>query len=108
MALTDKQRGVTKGVITGAIITIVVLSAGIAFIPTSLTPDSAVGERLDVDLGLAGGACGRGSGGCGSLFHHGVKHRGPESPAQVPGNGLGKTGSNAGVKRRRHGMDSTS
>ena len=50
MALTDKQRGVIKGVITGAIITIVVLSAGIAFIPTLLTPDSTVGERLAFTL----------------------------------------------------------
>jgi len=50
MALTDKQRAGIKGEITGAIITIVVLSAGIAFIPTSLTPDSTVGERLAFTL----------------------------------------------------------
>ena len=46
MTLTEKQRGVRKGVITGVILTIVVLGTGIAFIPVSLTPDSSMADRL--------------------------------------------------------------
>ena len=40
MALTDKQRGVRRGIITGAVLTIAGLAAGIAFLPTSLTIDA--------------------------------------------------------------------
>ena len=46
MTLTDKQQGVTKGVITGAILTIVGLGTGIMLIPTSLALDSSVADRL--------------------------------------------------------------
>ena len=46
MTLTEKQKGVTRGVITGAVLTIVVLSAGIIFIPTPLALDSSAGDRL--------------------------------------------------------------
>lgn len=46
MTLTDKQRGVRRGIITGAVLTIAGLAAGIAFLPTSLTIDSSMGDRL--------------------------------------------------------------
>lgn len=46
MTLTNKQRGVMKGVITGVILTIAGLGAGIAFIPVSLTLNSSMADRL--------------------------------------------------------------
>jgi hypothetical protein len=46
MTFTDKQQGVKQGVITGAIITIAGLGAGIIFIPTSLALDSSTADRL--------------------------------------------------------------
>ena len=46
MTLTDKQIGVKKGVITGAVITIVGLGAGILFIPAPAGLDASVANRL--------------------------------------------------------------
>ena len=46
MALTDKQRGVRQGIMIGAVLTIAGLAAGMAYLPTSLTVDSSMGERL--------------------------------------------------------------
>lgn len=50
MTLTDKQRGVRNGVIAGAVITVVGLSAGIVLIPTSLALDSSVADRVAYTL----------------------------------------------------------
>ncbi len=46
MALSDKQRGVLRGVVLGAVITVVALGASVAFSPISLIPDPSLGERL--------------------------------------------------------------
>jgi len=46
MALSDKQRGVLRGVVAGAVITVVALGASVAFSPISLIPDPSLGERL--------------------------------------------------------------
>jgi hypothetical protein len=46
MTLTVKQRGVLKGIIVGAAITIVVLVGAVCFGPKVLTPAAAAGERL--------------------------------------------------------------
>ncbi len=46
MTLSDKQRGVRKGMVSGAAIVVLGLLLGIAYSPISLTPDADVGERL--------------------------------------------------------------
>ena len=46
MALTVKQRGVLKGVVAGAAITIVVIAVAVLAGPMALSPDASEGERL--------------------------------------------------------------
>jgi hypothetical protein len=46
MALTDKQQGVRRGIMIGAVLTIAGLAAGIVYLPTSLTVDASMGDRL--------------------------------------------------------------
>jgi uncharacterized membrane protein YecN with MAPEG domain len=46
MALTIKQRGVLKGIIAGAAITLVVIVGAILIGPMPLSPDAPTGERL--------------------------------------------------------------
>ena len=46
VALTLKQRGVLKGMITGATITVVVIAAAITMVPSLLSPPASAGERV--------------------------------------------------------------
>ena len=46
MALTDKQRGVLKGMTIGAATSLVVIIAAILLGPALLSPDASAGERL--------------------------------------------------------------
>jgi uncharacterized membrane protein YecN with MAPEG domain len=46
MALTLKQRGVLKGIVAGAAITVVVIVGVILIGPTPLSPEASAGERL--------------------------------------------------------------
>jgi hypothetical protein len=46
MTLTTKQRGVLKGIIAGAAISIVVIVGAVLVGPMSLAPDASAGERL--------------------------------------------------------------
>ena len=57
MALTAKQKGVLRGILLGATITVLVLVAAIATSPISFSPEVSFGQRisfaLKVDLLLA-------------------------------------------------------
>ena len=46
MTLTVKQRGVLKGIMAGAAITIVVIMGAVCFGPKVLAPEASAGERL--------------------------------------------------------------
>jgi uncharacterized membrane protein YecN with MAPEG domain len=46
MALTTKQRGVLKGIIPGAAITLVVIVGAVLLGPMALSPEASAGERL--------------------------------------------------------------
>jgi hypothetical protein len=46
MALTIKQRGVLKGIIPGAAITLVVIAGAVLLWPMALSPEASSGERL--------------------------------------------------------------
>ncbi len=46
MALTVKQRGVLKGIVVGAAITVVVITSAMSAGPMLLSPEAAAGERL--------------------------------------------------------------
>jgi len=46
MALTAKQKGVLRGILLGATITVVVLVAAIATSPISFSPEASVGQRI--------------------------------------------------------------
>ena len=46
MALTVKQRGVLKGVIAGAAITLIVILGAVLAGPVALSPEASAGERL--------------------------------------------------------------
>ena len=50
MALTDKQRGVLKGMTIGAATSLVVIITAILFGPALLSPDAPAGERLAIAL----------------------------------------------------------
>jgi uncharacterized membrane protein YecN with MAPEG domain len=50
MTLDNKQRGVLKGILSGAFLTIAVLGAGIAYFPAALTSDAGVDDRLAFTL----------------------------------------------------------
>jgi hypothetical protein len=46
VALTDKQRGVLKGMTIGAATSLVVIIAAVLFGPALLSPEASIGERL--------------------------------------------------------------
>ena len=46
MSLTDKQQGVLKGIVTGAVIVVFGLATAVAFNPVSIAPGVTVSERI--------------------------------------------------------------
>ena len=51
MALSDKQRGVLKGIIAGAAITVVVIVGAILAAPMAVSAEASAGERLAFAIG---------------------------------------------------------